>query len=70
MIDNTHVIVLSGSGRDMIPVPEMAAFADRFGFTLEAHAGDTIIAAAADPSSRMSATVRPLSKKPRRRSTI
>ena len=38
MIDNTHVIVLSGSGRDMTPVPEMAAFAERLGFTIEAHA--------------------------------
>jgi len=26
MIDNTHVVVLRGSGRDMVPVPEMAAF--------------------------------------------
>jgi len=32
MIDNTHVVVLSGTGRDMVPVPEMAAFAERFGF--------------------------------------
>jgi len=24
MIDNTHVVVLRGSGRDMVPVPEMA----------------------------------------------
>ena len=38
MIDNTHVIVLRGSGRDMVPVPEMAAFADRFGFEFVAHA--------------------------------
>ena len=38
MIDNTHVVVLKGTGRDMIPVPEMAAFAERFGFTLVAHA--------------------------------
>ena len=41
MIDNTHVVVLRGTGRDMVPVPEMAAFAERFGFSFEAHeAGD------------------------------
>src|SRR5207248_3953961 len=28
MIDNTHVVVLRGSGRDMVPVPEMAAFGE------------------------------------------
>jgi transposase len=32
MIDNTHVVVLRGTGRDMVPVPEMAAFAERFAF--------------------------------------
>jgi hypothetical protein len=37
MIDNTHVVVASGTGRDMLPAPEMAAFADRFGFTFQAH---------------------------------
>lgn len=37
MIDNTHVIVLSGTGRDMVPVPEMAAFAERFDFAFAAH---------------------------------
>ena len=37
MIDNTHVVVLHGTGRDMVPVPEMAAFADRFGFRFRAH---------------------------------
>jgi len=37
MIDNTHVVVASGTGRDMVPAPEMAAFADRFGFTFQAH---------------------------------
>ena len=37
MIDNTHVVVLRGTGRDMIPVPEMAAFAERFGFHFAAH---------------------------------
>ena len=38
MIDNTHVVVLRGTGRDMVPVPEMAAFAERFGFQFVAHA--------------------------------
>ncbi|HYL78827.1 MAG TPA: IS21 family transposase [Bryobacteraceae bacterium] len=37
MIDNTHVVVLRGTGPEMVPVPEMAAFADRFGFRFEAH---------------------------------
>jgi hypothetical protein len=37
MIDNTHVVVLRGTGRGMIPVPEMEAFADRFGFQFHAH---------------------------------
>jgi len=26
MIDNTHVVVLRGTGREMVPVPEMEAF--------------------------------------------
>jgi transposase len=38
MIDNTHVVVLRGSGRDMVLVPEMVAFGDRFGFEFVAHA--------------------------------
>jgi hypothetical protein len=37
MIDNTHVVVLRGTGREMIPVPEMAAFAERFGLRFVAH---------------------------------
>jgi hypothetical protein len=37
MIDNSHVVVLRGTGRKMIPVPEMAAFAERFGFGFVAH---------------------------------
>lgn len=37
MIDNTHVVVLRGTGRGMVPVPEMAAFAERFGFRFVAH---------------------------------
>jgi transposase len=38
MIDNTHVVVLVGTGRDMVVAPEMAAFAERFGFEFSAHA--------------------------------
>jgi transposase len=38
MIDNTHVIVSTGTGRDMVPAPEMAAFAERYGFEWRAHA--------------------------------
>lgn len=37
MIDNTHVVVLRGTGREMEPVPEMAAFAERLGFGFVAH---------------------------------
>jgi transposase len=37
MIDNTHVVVLRGTGREMVPVPEMAAFAERFDFHFVAH---------------------------------
>jgi transposase len=37
MIDNTHVVVLRGTGREMVPVAEMAAFAERFGFRFQAH---------------------------------
>lgn len=37
MIDNTHVVVLKGTGADMVPVPEMEAFGDRLGFTFKAH---------------------------------
>ena len=37
MIDNTHVVVASGTGRDMVSAPEMAAFAERFGFVFRAH---------------------------------
>jgi transposase len=37
MIDNTHVVVLRGTGGEMVPVPEMAAFAERFGFRFVAH---------------------------------
>ncbi len=37
MIDNTHVVVLRGSGQQMEPVPEMASFAERLGFRFVAH---------------------------------
>jgi transposase len=37
MIDNTHVVVLHGTGKAMVPVPEMASFAERFDFAFEAH---------------------------------
>jgi transposase len=37
MIDNTHVVVAAGSGAAMIPAPEMAAFAERYGFLFQAH---------------------------------
>lgn len=38
MIDNTHVIVLRGTGKDMIPVAEMEGFAQRYGMVFHAHA--------------------------------
>lgn len=37
MIDNTHLVVLHGTGREMVPVPEMAAFAERYHFEFKAH---------------------------------
>jgi transposase len=37
MIDNTHVVVALGTGKAMVPAPEMAAFAERFGFVFAAH---------------------------------
>ena len=37
MIDNTHVIVLRGTGQDMVPVPEMEAFAERYHTRFRAH---------------------------------
>ena len=37
MIDNTHLVVLKGTGREMVPVPEMAAFAERYDFEFRAH---------------------------------
>jgi hypothetical protein len=37
MVDNTSVIVAYGTGPNMVPAPELAAFAERFGFEFEAH---------------------------------
>ena len=37
MVDNSHVVVASGTGKNMVPAPEMEAFAQRFGFVFEAH---------------------------------
>jgi transposase len=37
MVDNSHVVVAAGSGASMIPAPEMAAFAERYGFRFIAH---------------------------------
>ncbi|HJW74803.1 MAG TPA: IS21 family transposase [Thermoleophilia bacterium] len=37
LIDNTHVVVASGTGAQMVPAPEMAAFAERFAFAFRAH---------------------------------
>jgi len=37
MIDNTHVVVLRGTGPGMVPVPEMEAFAERYSFEFQAH---------------------------------
>jgi transposase len=37
MVDNTSVVIASGTGKNAIPAPEMKAFGDRFGFHFEAH---------------------------------
>jgi len=37
MLDNSTVIMFGGTGKNAVPVPEMAAFADRFGFKFVAH---------------------------------
>jgi transposase len=37
MVDNSHVVVLKGTGKAMVPVPEMAAFGERYGFQFIAH---------------------------------
>lgn len=37
MVDNTSVICLKGTGKDMVPVPEMEAFGEQRGFAFRAH---------------------------------
>jgi transposase len=37
MIDNTHVVVVAGTGREMKASPEMEAFSERFSFVFIAH---------------------------------
>lgn len=37
MVDNASVVVAAGTGATMIPAPEMAAFAERYGFVFKAH---------------------------------
>lgn len=37
MIDNTHVVIAYGTGRNAVVAPEMHSFADRFGFRFTAH---------------------------------
>ena len=37
MVDNSNVVVASGTGASMIPAPEMAAFAARYDFAFVAH---------------------------------
>jgi len=37
MVDNSNVVVASGTGANMIPAPEMAAFAARYSFAFVAH---------------------------------
>ena len=37
MVDNTSVIRIKGTGKDMVPAPEMARFAKRFDFDFAAH---------------------------------
>ncbi len=37
MVDNSNVVVAAGTGATMIPAPEMAAFAARYGFAFVAH---------------------------------
>ena len=37
MIDNTSVVVLRGTGEEMVPVPEMASFAEARSFEFRAH---------------------------------
>jgi transposase len=37
MIDNSNIVVLKGTGSRMIPVPEMAALGEHYGFQFDAH---------------------------------
>ena len=37
MIDNTSVVRLKGTGAEMVPVPEMEAFGEQYGFRFRAH---------------------------------
>src|SRR6266545_5721598 len=55
MIDNTHVVVLRGTGREMVPVPEMAGFAERFSFRFVALMDTSASRCPYDPSGPMSA---------------
>lgn len=38
MVDDSHVMVAAGTGAEMILAPEIAAFAERYGFVFHAHA--------------------------------
>lgn len=37
MVDNTNVVRLRGTGKEMVPVPEMQSFGERFDFKFVAH---------------------------------
>jgi len=37
VIDNSSVVIAQGTGKNAVPAPEMAALAERFGFTFLAH---------------------------------
>jgi transposase len=37
MVDNTSIVIASGTGKNAIPAPEMEAFGNRFGFRFAAH---------------------------------
>ncbi|MBP7571797.1 MAG: IS21 family transposase [Acidobacteria bacterium] len=37
MVDNTHVVIASGTGKNAVVAPEMEAFAERFGTAFVAH---------------------------------
>ncbi len=37
MVDNTNVVRLSGTGKSMVPVPELEGFGKHFGFEFQAH---------------------------------